>query len=153
MHHRIVAAVVLAEFVDLGVAVMAAGNAIIGAGSLDLLIFQATILEALFLEPGLQESASATAAKVVGAIGRHINEILLAHHRLDHETKIFGDGIAVAFTHDLAGVLDGEFNLQLLVPVGVDLELSFPDPFGVVFIDILDFKVVLEVELFQSGPD
>jgi hypothetical protein len=49
--------------------------------------------------------------------------------------------------------LNGEFYFQVCVPVGIDLELSFPDPFCIVGINILDFEVVLEVEFFQPGPD
>jgi hypothetical protein len=36
VNHRIIAAVVLAQLVDLGVAVVAAGDAVVGAGGLDL---------------------------------------------------------------------------------------------------------------------
>jgi hypothetical protein len=43
--------------------------------------------------------------------------------------------------------------LQILVPVGVNLEPPFPDPFGVIFVDVLDDKVMLDVEFFQSCQD
>jgi hypothetical protein len=46
-----------------------------------------------------------------------------------------------------------EFDFQILVPVGAGFQLSFPDPFGIVFIDVFYFKVVLDIEFFQSGPD
>jgi hypothetical protein len=49
--------------------------------------------------------------------------------------------------------LNSKFDLQLFVPVGIDLKFAFPNPFGVVLVNILDLKVVLEVEFFQSGPD
>jgi hypothetical protein len=153
MHHRIVAAVVLTEFVDLGVTIVATGNAVIGTSGLDLLIFQATILQALFLESGLQEPTAAPAAEIVGAIGLHVDEILFAHHRFDDITQVFSDRVAVAFAHDLTRILNSKFDLQLFVPVGIDLKFAFPNPFGVVLVNILDLKVVLEVEFFQSGPD
>jgi hypothetical protein len=53
----------------------------------------------------------------------------------------------------LTRILDGELDLQVLVPVAVDLQLALPDPFGVIFIDVFDFKIVLQVELFQSCQD
>jgi hypothetical protein len=139
--------------VDLGVAVMAAGDAVVGAGSFDLLVFQAAVLQALLFESGLEEAPPAAAAEIVGAVGGHIDEILLADNGLDHEAQIFGNGVTIALAHDLAGVLNREFDLQLLVPVTVDLELALPDPLGIVLVDIFDFKIVLDVEFFQSGPD
>ena len=72
---------------------------------------------------------------------------------LDHEAQVLGNRIAEALADDLAGVLDREFDFQVLVPVGVDLEFAFTDPLGVILVNIFDFKVVLEVEFFQSGPD
>jgi hypothetical protein len=53
----------------------------------------------------------------------------------------------------LAGVLYREFDFQVLVPVGIDFQLSFPDPLGIKLDDTLYFKVVLNLEFFQSGPD
>jgi hypothetical protein len=49
--------------------------------------------------------------------------------------------------------LNREFNLQILVPVGIDLQSSFADPFRIVLINGGYFKVVIDVEFFQSGPD
>jgi hypothetical protein len=42
---------------------------------------------------------------------------------------------------------------QIPVPVGIDIQFALPDPFGVIFIDVLDFEIMLDVEFFQSGPD
>jgi hypothetical protein len=151
--HAVIPAVMLAQFVNLGMAVMAGGNAVIRLGRLNLAVLDLAVLEALFLEPGLQESTAAPAAEIVGAVGLHIDEIFLADHRLDHKTKILGNRIAVTLADDLAGILNREFDFQVLVPVGVDLEFAFTNPFGIVFVDAFNFKVVLEVEFFQSGPD
>jgi hypothetical protein len=142
-----------AQFVDLCMTVMAPGNAVIRARRLDLFIFDFAVGQSLFLEPGLQESAAAAAAVVVGAVGLHVNEVFFAYHGFDHEAQIFGNGVAKAFANDLAGVLHREFDLQVLVPVGIDLEFAFADPLGIVLINIFDFKVVFQVEFFQSGPD
>ncbi|BBO67634.1 hypothetical protein DSCA_15640 [Desulfosarcina alkanivorans] len=153
MNHAVIGTVVLAQFVDLGMAVVAGGDAVIRLGCLDLAILERPVLEALLLESGLQETAAAAAAEIVGAVGLHVDEVFFADYGFDHVTQVFGNRIAVAFANDLAGVLDGEFNLQVFVPVGVDLQFALADPFGVIFIDAFDFKVVSDVEFFQSGPD
>jgi hypothetical protein len=150
---RIVSAVVLAQFVNLGMAVVASGNAVVRAGCLDLLVFQFSILQTLILEPGLQKSAAAAAAVVVRFIGLHIDEIFFTHNGFDHETQIIRNRITKRLSDDLTGILDRELDLQILVPVGIDLQFSFTDPFGIIFIDVLYFKVVFDIEFFQSGPD
>jgi hypothetical protein len=72
---------------------------------------------------------------------------------LNHIAKIVGNLIAESFPDNLAGILDGELYFSLAVPVGVDLETAFPDPFRVITVDGSDFKLVIDVEFFQSGPD
>jgi hypothetical protein len=117
VNHRVAAAVMLAEFVDLRVAVVAAGDAVIGTRRFDLLIFEFAVLEALFFETGLEKSAATAATEVVGAVGLHVDEILFTHDGFDHEAKIFGNRITEAFAHDLAGILYGKLDFQVLVPV------------------------------------
>ena len=151
--HRVIAAVVFAQFMNLGVAVVASGNAVIRAGGLDLVVLEFAVFQAFFLEARLQEPAAAAAAVVVGTVGLHVDEVFFADHRLDHEAQVFGNGVAEALAYDLTGVLYGKLDLQILVPIGIDLELAFADPFGVVFIDIFYLKIMLEVELFQSCQD
>jgi hypothetical protein len=53
----------------------------------------------------------------------------------------------------LAGILDGELDLTFLVPIGVDLQAAFADPFCIILVDGSDFEVVLDAEFLQSGPD
>lgn len=153
MHHVVIAAVVLAQFVDLGVAVMAPGNAVCRAGGLDLVVLAFSVSQAFFLEPGLEKPATAAATVIVGAVGLHINEVFLTHNGFHHKTQVFGNGITIAFPDDLAGVLDREFDLQVLVPVGIDLEFSLTDPLGIVFVNIFDVEIMFQVVFFQSGPD
>ncbi len=153
VNHRIITAVMLTELMDLSVAVMTSGNAVVRAGRLDLLIFQFSILQTLFLESGLQKTAAATATVVVGPVGLHVDEIFFTHNGLDHKTQIFGNGIAVTFTDNLTWILNRELDFEVFVPVGADLQLAFTDPFGIIFIDIFNFKIVFNVEFFQSGPD
>ena len=153
MHDGIITAVMLTELMNLGMAVVAAGDTVIRAGLLDLLILQPAELQPLFFHAGLQKTAAAAATVIVGSVGDHINKIFFADNRFDHVSQVFGNGVAKRLAYDLTGVLDGEFNLEVLVPVGIDLEPSLPDPFGIIFIYVFDDKVVLDVELFQSCQD
>ena len=153
MHDRIIAAIVLAELMNLGMTIMATGDTVICAGFFNLFVLQPAEFQSLFFHAGLQKTAAAAAAIVVGSVGDHIDKIFFADDRFDHVSQIFGNGIPKSLAHDLTGVLDGEFNFEVLVPVGIDLEPSFPDPFSIVFIDVLDDKVMLDVELFQSCQD
>jgi glyoxylase-like metal-dependent hydrolase (beta-lactamase superfamily II) len=153
VNHRIATAVMFAEFVNLCVAIVAARNAVVGTGGFDLLVFEHAVLEALFFESGLEKSAAAAATEVVGAIGLHVDEILFTHHGFDHIPQILGNGITVAFADDLAGILDRKLDFQVFVPFRTDLQPAFTNPFGIILVYVLDFKVVGEVEFFQSGPD
>jgi hypothetical protein len=53
----------------------------------------------------------------------------------------------------LAGVLNREFDFEVLVPVGIDLQFAFTNPLGIILNDTFAFKVVLDLEFFQSEPD
>jgi hypothetical protein len=102
---------------NLGMTVVAAGDTIIRAGLLDLLILQPAEFQPLFFETGLQKTTTAAATVIVGSVGLHIDKIFFTDHRFDHVSQIFGNGIAKRLAYDLTGVLDGEFNLEVLVPV------------------------------------
>lgn len=146
-------AVMFAEFMYLGMAVMATRDAVIRAGGLDLLVLQTTVFQALVLESGLEKAAAATTAIIVRSVGGHVDEVFLTNNGFHDEPQIFGNGVAIAFADDLAGVLDREFDFQVFVPVGIDLELAFTDPFGIIFVNIFNFKLMFNFEFFQSGPD
>jgi hypothetical protein len=83
----------------------------------------------------------------------HIDKILFTHHRFHRVPQVFGHRIPKTLADKLAGILNCEFDFQILVPVGIDLQLSFPDPLGIILDDTLYFKVVLNLEFFQSDPD
>jgi len=153
VNHTVPGSVMLAQLMNLGMTVVAAGNTVIGAGGLDLIVLQAPILQASFLVSGLKESTAAPAAEIIGSVGVHVDKVVFANHRFDHETKILGDGIAITFTYDLARVLYGELDLEVFVPVRVYLELAFTDPLRVVLIDVLYFKFVRNIVFFQSCQD
>jgi len=149
----VTAAEMLAQFMNLGMAVVTPGDTIVGACCLDLLVFQFPVFQPFFLKARLQESAATTAAIIVGPVGLHINEILFTHHGLDDIAQIFRNRIAKCFTNDLAGILNGKLYFQIFVPVGINLQFSLPDPFGVIFINVFDDKIMLEIEFFQSCQD
>ena len=153
VNHTVIAAIMVAELMDLGVAVMAAGDAVICTGGLDLVVFNFAISQAFFFESGLEESAAAAATIVVGTIGLHVDEVFFADNGFHHKPQVFGNGVTIAFPYNLAGVLNREFNFQVFVPVGVNLEFAFTYPFGIVFVNVFYFKVMFQVEFFQSGPD
>ena len=106
MDHSIAAAVVLTEFMYLGMTVVAPGNAIVGFGCLNLIVFQAPKFQAIFFKSGLQKSTAATAAVIIGAVGRHIDKVFLSDNSFDDKTQIFSDGITITFAHYLAGILN-----------------------------------------------
>ena len=153
MHDAVPGAVMLAQFMDLGMAVVASGDAVIRTGRLNLLIFQPTILQARLLMAGLEEPAAAAAAVIVRAVGLHVDEVVFADHGLDDEAQVFGNGVAITLANDLTRILYGELDLQILVPVGIDLQFALANPLGVVFVDVFDLKLVGDVVFFQSCQD
>jgi hypothetical protein len=83
----------------------------------------------------------------------HIDKIFFTHHRFYCISQILSHRIAKALSYQLTGVLHRKLNFQVLVPIGIDLQLSFPDPLGIKLDDTLNLKVVLDLEFFQSDPD
>ena len=153
MNDGIIAAVMLTELMNLGMAVMAAGNTVVCAGFLYLFVLEPAEFQTRLFHTGLEKAAAAPTAIIVGSVGSHIYKVFFPDDGFDHKSQIFGNRFPKSLAHDLTGVLYSKFNLEVLVPVGVDLELSFPDPFGIVFIDVFDDKVMLDVEFFQSCQD
>jgi hypothetical protein len=101
----------------------------------------------------LEKPAAAATAVVVRPVRVHVDKILFTHNRFHRVPQIFGHRIAKALSNQLAGVLDRKLKLKILVPIGVDLQLSLFDPLGIKLDDTLYFKVVLNFKFFQSDPD
>jgi hypothetical protein len=78
MHHVIPAAIMLAEFMNLCMAVVAAGNTVVRPGSLDLTVLQATEFQTGFFISGLQKAPASAAAVIVGAVRLHIDKIFFS---------------------------------------------------------------------------
>jgi len=83
----------------------------------------------------------------------HVDKVFFTHNRFYRISQIFGHRISKALSHQLAGILHREFDFQIFVPIGIDLQLSFPDPLGIKLNDTLNLEVVLNLEFFQSDPD
>ena len=83
----------------------------------------------------------------------HIDKIFLAHHAFDDKTKVLRNRIAEGFSDQLARILDRKFHLQILVPVGTDLEFTLTNPLGIILDNTFGFEVMGNIEFFQSDPD
>lgn len=137
----------------LSMAVMARCYAVCRSGFFYLLIFYFSIGAPCFGITRLKKAASASAAVIVRPVRRHIDKVLFADYRFNNKPQILGNRVAKAFSHKLAGILNRKFNLQILIPLGIDLELSFLYPLRVILNDALNLKIERDVEFFQSGPD
>jgi len=101
----------------LGMAVMTGSDAIGCFGGKNLVGLGLAISPTLLLESGLQESAAAATAKIVGFIGHHINEIFFPYDSLDNISQIVCNRVAKRFSNQLAGVLNGKFYFTVFVPI------------------------------------
>ena len=110
MDYSIAAAVMLAEFMNLRMTVVTAGNTIDCSGGLNLNVLHPAVFQALLLVSRLQKATTAAITVIVGAVGLHIDKIFFPHDGFNHKTQILGDGIPVAFTYNLARILDGKFD-------------------------------------------
>ena len=109
--------IVLAEFMNLSMTIMASGDAIGRICRLNLPIFKLSELQSLLLEAGLEKATAAAAAIIVGTVGLHVDKILFTNNRLNHETEVFRNGIAIAFANDLAGILNCKFDFKIFIPI------------------------------------
>ena len=138
---------------DLGMAIMAWRDAVVGLGGQNLVGLGLTIGPSFLGETRLEKTAAAAAAKVIRLVGGHVDEVLFTHHGLDNVPQIIGNGISQCFSHQLTWILDGELDLSVLVPLTAGFELSFLDPLCVELDDAQNFKFVLNLEFFQSCQD
>ena len=145
--------IMLSQIMHLCMAVVARGDGILSPCGLNLVKLYPAILTALFGKSRLQKTTAAAATVVVGLIWRHIDEVFSTDYLFHHITQVIGHGVPESFSDKLAGILNGEGNFQVLVPVGADRQFSFPDPFRVILNDTGNLEIVFNVEFFQSGPD
>jgi len=153
MDRVVFATKMLPDIMNLGMAVVAGRDAIMGTGCHDLFEFQPAVRTSGFGKAGLQETAAAPTAIVVGPVGKHVDEILFSHNGFDNKPQVLRHRITKAFSNQLAGVLNCELDFQVLVPVGIDLQFSFPYPLGITLNNAFDFKIMRNIEFFQSRPD
>jgi hypothetical protein len=143
----------IGQFMDLRMTIMASRDAVVGPGRKNLIRFYFAVSFAGIRISGLEESTAAAATEIIRPIGCHVDEVFLSHDRFNHKAKIFRDGISVAFTHDLARVLDCKLYFQFLVPIGIDRKLALPDPFCIIFIYVFNLEIMFNIEFFQSCQD
>ena len=123
------------NIMNLGMTVVAAGNAVIGSSLDNLVKFIFAVTAPLLLKTGLEKAAATAAAIIIGFVRGHFDDVFLADNLFDHIAQILGNGIAIAFSDDLTRILDGKLDLTLPVPFGVDLQPSLANPLGVILVD------------------
>ncbi len=153
MYGVVAAAKVISQFMNLGMTIMAAGDAIGGPGLLNLAIFDLAVEESLLFVTGLKKAPAPATTEVIGFIGSHIDKVLLSHTRLDHKAHVIGSRVSKAFPNDLTRVLKGELNAKLIVPAGIGFQLSFTNPRGVKGVHGLYVKFMGNFKLVQSYQD
>jgi len=141
------------QIMDLGMTVVAAGDTVVGSSGHDLVELELAVGMAGLGKSRLQKTASSSAAVIVRFIRDHIDEVLFTDKRFDDKAQIIRHLIAVTLSHNLAGVLNGKFNFQVLVPFGIHFQSSFTYPFGVILINGCYLELMVDIEFFQSGPD
>lgn len=134
-------------------AVVARCQTVISSGFHDLFKFTLAVITPGLGKSGLQESATAAATVIVRPVGIHINKIFLAHHRFYNIPHVFCHRITEALSNQLAWILYRKLYLQILVPVGIHLQFSFPNPLGIILNDAFALKVMFNIESLQSDPD
>jgi len=145
--------IMLSQVMYLCMAVVARGDGILSPCGLNLVELHLAIFTALFGKSRLQKTTASAATIVVGLIGCHINEVFRTDNFFHHITQVISHWVAKGFSNQLAGILNGEGHFQVLVPVGADLQFSFPYPFCIILNDAGNLEIVFNVEFFQSGPD
>lgn len=153
MDSAVFAAEMMADIMYLGMTVVTAGNAVIGPGLDDLVELDLAVGPPLLGIARLQEAAATATAVVVRLVRRHLDDVFLADYRFDDKAEIIGNRIAKALADNLAGILDGEGDAKIFIPVGVNFQPPLANPLGVILVDGSNFEVVLDIEFFQSGPD
>ena len=139
MDDAIMPFVMLAELMNLRMTVVAGGNAVISTSGLYLLVFHLPVSQTLLFEARLKKSAATAATEVIGTVRLHVNEVLFTYYGFNNKTQVFSNGVTIAFSDNLTGILYRKFNLQVFVPVGTGFKPTFTDPFCIIFVNIFDF--------------
>jgi len=153
MDHMIIASKVVTNIFNLTVAIMTGCNDVGCPGSRNLIEFYPAIGPSLIREPGLQCTTTAAAAIIIVPVGDGINKIFFSHNRLDHKPQIIHNLVGTGFSAYIAGVLNREFGFDVFIPVGIDFQLSFPDPLGVKFYNGDQLKFVRDIKFSQPFQD
>lgn len=96
---------------------MAGGYNIFGPGLHDLVMLEFAVGLSGSFVAGLQKSASSAATEVVGFVGPGINKVFFTNAGLEHVSHVIGNRITKCFANQVAGILNGELDFKVLVPV------------------------------------
>ncbi len=144
---------VVGKIMDLCMAIVTRGNAVISSCSYNLVKLDLAIGITLICESRLEKASASATTVVVRLVGPHINKIFFPHNGLHHKPKIVCHRISVSLAYNLTRILNRKLDLPILVPVRVDLELSFPNPLGIILVDASNFEVIRDIEFSQSFQD
>jgi len=111
MDYVVACARVFAKVMDLGMAIVTWGDAILSLCCQNLIELYLAILPPCFSVAGLQEATTAAAAEIVRPVGLHFDKVFFPHHGFDHKAKIFGHRIAQGLSDQLTGILNRELDL------------------------------------------
>ena len=128
----VTAIIMFGQIMYLCMAVVARGYCILCPGGLNLVKLKLAIFTALLGKSRLQKTTTAAATVVVRLVGCHIDEVFCANNLFDNIAQIVCYRVAKGFSYQLAGILYCKLDFQILVPVGIDRQFSFPYPFGVI---------------------
>jgi hypothetical protein len=106
--------------VHLGMAVVTSRNTIIRAGCHYLVEFNFAVGSAFVGITRLQKSTATTTTVIIGFIRGHLDDIFFTNHRFNDESQVVCDFIAFTFANNLTGILYGELDFSVFVPVGIN---------------------------------
>jgi hypothetical protein len=106
--------------VHLGMAVVTPCNTIIRTGCHYLVEFNFAVGSAFFGITRLQKSTATTTTVIIRFIRGHLDDIFFTNHRFNDESQVVCDFIAFTFANNLTGILYGELDFSVFVPVGIN---------------------------------
>jgi hypothetical protein len=120
VNSTVTSAKMMTYIVHLGMAVVTSRNTIIRTGCHYLVEFNFAIGSAFLGIARLQKSTAAATTVIIRFIRGHLDDIFFSNHRFNDESQVVCDFISFTFTDNLTGILYGELDFSVLVPVGIN---------------------------------
>ena len=143
----------IGHIMHLGMTIMAWCDAVLSLGCKNLIGLGLAVSPPLLLETGLEKTASAATAKIIGFIRCHVNKIFFTNNCFNNISQVFCHRVAKCFSHQLTGILNRELDFPILVPVRRGFEFTFSDPLSIELNNTFYFKIIRDIEFFQSCQD